>query len=305
MAEITRRITEMAKANEFTVIGDTDHSNHAMSRFLYGPEMTRALREGGVRHVFIEMNQDLQHFADDLAAGRSSRDAFIQNMDQNYGLLHGNHDESLAHFGRVADMVVEAQRSGMKVHFADPGMTDIKAGPTVARVMGAAAAETLRQSGISPSGNTVRDMQSISGDPDGLTARFNRNLALARDTLPSSELETYRQEEQALLGAYNEALDRRLQDGQLADYVTSVAAGQRSAIIYGTLHDDLRDRLTQRGYRNDGIDIYPSPASDHTGDRSDNVAYLDRDQVLSGTADLNNRELQRIRPQMAPGVPAP
>ncbi len=281
-AHITKKIGDLAAENDFTIIGDGDHSNRDVQGYITSPEVVDALKKAGVKHLFIEMPQEYQYHADDLVNGVTTKDEFIGAMRGLGNLWDPDEQARDSRFGNIADSILAAHKGGMKVHFADPGVGFENALPPYVQEKEAdLARKTLEDSGLTPSGDYARDRARIQRDPD---------LARLNDANRREYIEHMSGEERAMLDKaveefaskpVNVDVMARFDDTALAEFVESVSNGQKAAVVYGGGHNQLGWLLEEKGHSVGSVDIYPKVTDMNVPGVEDIVADIETDTVTS------------------------
>jgi len=311
---ITNHIGKLARENQFTVIGDMDHSDPAVSKYVHGLEVMQALKDAGVKHVFVELPRELQHVADDLANGRITKDQYIKQMSKEMDLnFVADPKEVEKHHGRMADMIVFAKKNGMRVDFADDGTgTNAMVGgpppsPELTKMIEESATASLKKAGLPVTGKADQDVLKAVLSPRSQEDFFNE-IIKRMDALPEAQRSKIIEEVQGLNKHVKDGLTQRFDDRNLYDHVTSVSGGQKSAIIYGGHHDHLRDLMMQKGHKVGNIDIQAGTGWNGTYDgisRQDANGYLGSDKVeKTQTADDLNKRQSEHNARVTPPAPS-
>lgn len=114
-------IKSAAEKSDLTIIGDTNHFDVDIRRDAMSKNSLISMAEAGVTHLFVEVDQTLQHLVDDLIKNKDSPDAkekFSRAFFEEYGNSTGN--ESGLYTRQLVDTILIADKLGIKVHFANP-----------------------------------------------------------------------------------------------------------------------------------------------------------------------------------------
>ncbi len=121
---ISAAITDAAQKNQVVFIGDTDHRSLKISNYLNSPELLDAAQKGGIKHIFLEMDANLQDLPDRLSRGELSRDEFVKQVGEALDYIYLADTEEKQQFEDMADFILGAKERGMKVHFGDKNGDD-------------------------------------------------------------------------------------------------------------------------------------------------------------------------------------
>lgn len=99
-------------------IGDCDHTDDNIRNLALSRETLLAAAEGGASHLFLEWKQQRQLHADALLDGTLDRNGFVNAMIRDGA--GSDNPASREALGKTADTLIDAQRLGMDVYFADP-----------------------------------------------------------------------------------------------------------------------------------------------------------------------------------------
>lgn len=230
-AEITGRVqggfhealTRAGQSADNIVIGDTDHGSRAVRDFLSSDQAMRTLAESGVSHVCLEVPKEFNSLAKDYQSGTITAEQFIDRFSARHVYLHSDAGE-LTNRDYAQSLVTtmdNAKRYGMEVHFVDPGFS-------VTYEQMQAAMEAVRA--YEAQTNEKIDLGSTQQVADAI--RYTRDNKL----LPPDKLER-------LETLSRQIVEKRLTDSDLHSNIMEATNGEKAAIIYGNLHDDIVRRL--------------------------------------------------------------
>jgi hypothetical protein len=100
-------------------LGDTDHRTNGVHAWLARPETMQALKEAGVKVIFLEELKALQPLGDAVAEGKIAPEDFVPIV-KSLGVKDAGADTDSI-LGEHAKAIVNAQAAGIKVCFADVG----------------------------------------------------------------------------------------------------------------------------------------------------------------------------------------
>ncbi len=298
---IVKKIGELARGNDIVLIGDNKHPDLNLQHFIMSGAVVDSLYDAGVKQIFIEMPQELQYHADDLANGVITRQQFIDNMEGRVTNLWYDDAGFDDFIGMRADLIIHAHEKGMKVQFADPGTGFHRKLPQeIVQMNDDIARGVFESHGL-----------TFSADADENKATIGRNPEIARE-IDNKKIECYSHlpdaDKQRIADEFasqeNDSdqiqldMPARLNDTRLADYISDVAQGQKSAIIYGGTHDELEDILRGRGQSVGSIDIYPD-GSQMSLSGNDVAGILKNDKVLGINDDWSSANSPAVTPAPA------
>ena len=229
-------VTRAGMASDYILVGDTDHTLFSVRGFVSSNEMMRTLAESGAAHVCIEMPAYLDNLAQRYQNGEIDRAEFLRNFERDFSLA--NPGEITVHdmAESIANTMDNAKQYGMRVHFVDPGL------PLPTAEENALFKEAL-QAYEHATGEKV-DYRSRESVDDAVN--YIRNHG---DLLPPEKMQALRDASQRLLNA-------RLNDQNLYSNIQQATHGEKTAVIYGSRHDDLADRIKRDGHSALVVDIY-------------------------------------------------
>ncbi len=303
--QVTDEIRLAAKDNQFVILGDTDHSSPTIRDFLKSPELVSAAQAAGVKHIFLEYPAVLQDEVDQLRRGEITKEGFAENVsDQFYGWF-ADEAEEIKHFTDMADFILDAQKSGIAVHFAD--VTDANQvfdvdeqlekefGKDAFAKFQDTTTHLLEAAGVASSDNPLSGLNLANE----LSPEQKEKMREAFNALPQDERENFSRISGRSLEILDENMNQtRFNDTQVTQHITSIAGADKSLIIYGAFHDHMRSLLSQAGLTNYTIDIV-DPDSNGNPDGDSGKTKPD------ATADLVTGDVQKTNePPPAPTVTA-
>lgn len=310
IAALTRRYTNnlpeiISRAGahgDHILIGDTDHSQLDIHQRVASPDVLKALAENGISKIFIERDQTLQNFADQLYQGEIDRDQFIDRMSARMEMMHVDEDISRQFHASTADLILGAKGFGMEVYFADPGVENLKFPSEIIAAYDQVFARYLEENGISQS-----DSDEYLKDPE----KHNDFKAYAVDRIVG------------IVGAdrYQELMkdwipQQRLDDTNLAKFINEKSGGEPVAVFYGSSHmqtergiDELLEGRSIRIDLYSGTGVYAGHAQKPhpwQQDPADIIYRIDTDEAF-GTAGTNPGlagDLDMAAPSSDPSIEA-
>lgn len=235
-AELLAKLVK-SSASQFTVLGNTDHSDARLAAFLAREDTMEGLKAAGVRHLFLEIRHEFQGIADAVAAGKMTPEQYAA---QKRALYAASGEELPAEFD--VDAVVEAQiisvagKQGIAVHCAERQAEGLKAhGQMVDSYYEALdAAHPLPEDGAAEGERGQKTLTDI------LTPLVRAETEKA---VASSE-------------ALRQALEKRLAaDKDIAAFVRAESGKDKAVVFYGAVHGRLKCDLEEH-LRADRIEIY-------------------------------------------------
>jgi len=117
----------VAAGGQFTVLGDTNHGDPAMMKFLASEAAMKELKGAGVKHMVLEVRHEYQPLADAVAAGKMSPQTYAQRK---YEMARDAGDEGFTGPSQrdivQAGMIQTAAKYGIKVHCAEKQAAGLK-----------------------------------------------------------------------------------------------------------------------------------------------------------------------------------
>lgn len=159
----------VAAGGQFTVLGDTNHGDMSMMRFLASEPAMKALKDAGVKHMVLEVRHEYQPLADAVAAGKMTPQTYAQRKfemarDAGDTGFTGPSQRDVVQAG----MIQAAAKYGIKVHCAEKQAAGLKEhGELVDKIDGLLAAQEATTPQAAMDGMSVTEQAS----------HFLRNLA--------------------------------------------------------------------------------------------------------------------------------
>lgn len=211
---------------QFVYFGDTDHRDLSILRYMSQERTMRAFEIQGIKHLFIERPKLLQFIADRLENGALSREQFVKEMMMRMDLLHvKNADEAKRFHEQTADLILNAHKHGIKIHFADEEGSD-------AHTLFMPQSSFLRQvndRAIADFEKEIKKHPEILDLPADQRDDFMRNFGRTWKMSNLSPDECKK---------YDDALtkERFGRDENTADFILKQAGSEKSVIFYGGEH---------------------------------------------------------------------
>ena len=106
------------KQTDLLFIGDVGHEDLRVAGYLATAEIMTELQKSDVKHIFVEMPNNTQRWADQLAARKTSKAGFINDM-LSAGYRTFSEETTMGILSMMADTITNAANAGMKVYFID------------------------------------------------------------------------------------------------------------------------------------------------------------------------------------------
>lgn len=261
-SQIVAEISSATSSHQFTILGDTSHSSESIRDFLKSPELVDAAQKGGVKHIFLEYPAGLQDEVDQLRRGEITKEEFAENISTQFNGWFTNKTEEIKHFSDMADFILDAQKSGIAVHFAD--VTDAERNFDIQEQLehefGKDSFEKFQDitENLLNAAGAPRSNDPLSGlkQASELSPEQMEKIKDTFNSLPKSDQEDFLRISSRAQEIFLENIDKtRLNDTQVTQHITAIAGSDKSLIIYGAYHDHMRDLLSQAGLSNYTIDI--------------------------------------------------
>lgn len=214
----------LQKAEQFIFLGDTNHTDLSIKRFMARNETMLTLAQEGVENLFIELPTIFQSDIDRLVQGgtREEISDFLKRKFRFTGIQ--NEEELREACNLTADIIFNAKKNGI-----NPICADLEQGACLGLENVQSPSLQKFKQGLMP-----RIKEAIEKNPK-ITSFSQEKLAAFGKELIEDYLESLPEEERT---AFWEALvQERLQaDERIASFIQEKAGGQKSAIFYGVEH---------------------------------------------------------------------
>lgn len=257
-SQLAPLLREVSSQHQFTVIGDSDHSDARLPRALAQSENIKALVDSGVRHLFLERPQHMDSLLRRYESGEFTDDHFrilLNSMTPSAQVGLGAQSFSPQQAQEVAlamaDLIIAAKENGIKVHFVDDSAVGQKLDQLVD-----VTAKTERKiidfalASMDHHQPAAAEQLRLKLANEGITHEFgNQIFAHLKSVMSPSQLNTYFDE--AMSGvrmAQDDWAKARIDgDRELAQRILGLAGTEKATIFYGNAHglhqDDLDNHL--------------------------------------------------------------
>jgi hypothetical protein len=117
-------LTKLAKSNDVTIAGDTDHTSGLVTMAIYNPTLIRAMGCAGVKHIVLEAGDRETQILADTVLKRIRRREPIDRVEFSMGMQMFNlfpnllsPEDRAIYPDRLLDMLEAAAENGIAVHF--------------------------------------------------------------------------------------------------------------------------------------------------------------------------------------------
>lgn len=111
-------LAEVASQRQLTIVGDI-HSNLTALKTMSAPENFEALRDAGVRHLFVEVPNEFQRDYDRFLAGKLTDKQLVSRIERKVTHQHLSGEDVKEFWKEHLGMVREANANGIRVWAAD------------------------------------------------------------------------------------------------------------------------------------------------------------------------------------------
>lgn len=110
---------DAARSNQFVIVGDTSHKKGSILQTFAQPDNFAALKQQGVKHLFLEVPREMQRSFDNLLSGKMTEEQFAADLNKRHPRAQSSDigDRGFAH--ELAKVAMLAKANGMQVHCAD------------------------------------------------------------------------------------------------------------------------------------------------------------------------------------------
>jgi len=226
----------IAGNQQFTLLGDSDHSNLEIRSFIARETTMATLRAQGITKLFIEfppelsllgVSEDFQKMGDAAAKGDISRDAFIKFISASAyqpAFQYSTEDKQKT-YGITADIFINAGKNGIRVICAD---TD----PSIIMNVSNSKYPMLRQMSNDFQKGMQVEMANEGIKPGALQSQ---QLPAISTKVQEKMFERYTPTQVHELG--DEFWSERLNwDQQVAASIIRQSGNEKSAVFYGVMH---------------------------------------------------------------------
>lgn len=213
---------QLLENKKYTFYGDMSHTVGAVRSYFFGAENTQNIINADVKHVFIEYPQQMQNLVDDLASGTTTKDEFVDEITAQISPLWWSPEQMRGYHKMMADMIVDLNEAGIKMHFADPGMGSSG--------MSAESKDLL----FEMAGVVVREMEA-----SGVNASMSSmEIFIATQKFIYGKVLADPNFKDRLQKLYDDFFEKRLgEDNEhIASFIQTQANDEKSVILYGAAH---------------------------------------------------------------------
>jgi hypothetical protein len=232
-------VEEAGKGNKYIMMQDFDHRVVQNHELIATDEVMDALQQSGKKHITMEKPQADQRAVDSYAAGKISREEFVEKVSKTNGWLKGQ--DSIRDGEAVADIVDKANARGMKVHFVDAAepetiINDLATGRSKGTTVGDIRQELTKAIEVDTkliklNGDNPYTDYKIDLENDKKAKELLDKTGL-KDDAPLSELK----------GKIRTTQETRAEgDKNLAERIVKATNGEPAAIVEGAGHGGSRD----------------------------------------------------------------
>lgn len=264
---------------DYIVIGDTNHTKLTVRNAASSAEMVDGLAQAGVSVIALEFPQQLDYIAQEYLNSDGSPEAanrFDQQMNDNFFTMNEGEVSKQDMIASVRATIDHARTYQMDVRFVDPGngadaLTEPFALAESAMewyaedtgtvpdyndqsYVASAVAHSIEQGYFSPEEETTITDFALAADPvlratEWYSEQTGTELEITQTYISQAHVYAmengfYSDEERQAISDYGQKfIDQRFDDSQLAQNIVDASGGQKTAVIYGSWHDDLPERL--------------------------------------------------------------
>lgn len=226
---------------DIILIGDSDHTNRGVRSLLTSEALIKSLAESGVHHLAIEVPEQYQPLIENYQQGKISPDQFRTGM-QSFFVLNQGEVTREDFINGLVETIDNANKYDIKVHAVDAG-----AGTSTSFRFSAESQAAWDRAESAYEQQTGLNIDTYSS-PEAVQAFI----------MYAKEHELFSEEETQKMA--DEFFAARFDDSALHQNIIAAANGEKTAVIYGAVHDDLPRRLQESGMAPLVVDIYSNKA---------------------------------------------
>ena len=209
-------------AANYILVGDTEHFDAGVNDFKTSDGLIKSLAESGVAHLCLEVPEHLQGLADQYMTGVIDDAEFKSRFGAAVNITGDEGISEAEVIQGIVNTMDRAKAYGMDVHFVDPGTPE----PTRQEI---ALAQEVFGIYEEATGQSV-DTTSLPSVLESMQYVVDNDLISDEKKIQIDEM-------------WKRYIEERSNDAALHDNITEATNGEKTAIVYGSRHDDLVVRL--------------------------------------------------------------